>query len=180
MICKKCPELVRSRNCVVRGYGDRNAKIMFVGICPGNHLLRGGADSTGIPFKGDRSGDAFEKLLYKMNLTRQDVYTTNLVKCRPAQSDIRYNRLPDSDEIANCLPYLLKEIHTVQPKVVIALGKMVFDELSGRDLGVPVEKAYHPSYIVRSNRYEDWFKDVREIIWKWTTYNGNLCLEDFL
>ena len=167
MKCEKCPELVKSRSRIVEGHGSKTAPIIFVGICPGNHLLKGGADSTGIPFKGDRSGDLYEKLLKEIGYEREEVYTTNIVKCRPARpDDIRYNRLPNSKEISNCLPYLIKEINDIKPKVVIALGKMVYDALHGK-VDIPVYKTYHPAYIARNNTaYDAWVMSVKNIIVK--------------
>jgi len=168
MICRKCVDLVESRSQVVSGYGNKKAAIMFVGICPGNHLGRGGADSTGIPFKGDASGRLFERLLSDLGLTRESVYTTNIVKCRPAKlGDVRYNRLPTEQEIINCFPSLLIEIYEVQPKIIICFGKIVYDFIYKRhslELFAKSELVYcwHPAFIARDmSKYQSWFYDVQ-------------------
>jgi len=173
MICRKCVDLVESRSQVVSGYGNKKAAIMFVGICPGNHLGHGGADSTGIPFKGDASGRLFERLLSDLELTREDVYTTNIVKCRPAKpDDIRFNRLPTEQEMINCFPSLLIEIYEVQPKIIICFGKIVYDFIYRHNSLEVFEKikivyCYHPAFLARCpSKYMTWMNDVKSKIKK--------------
>lgn len=167
--CKKCPSLVKSRIQMVEGQGNKNAVIMFVGICPGNHLLHGGADSTGIPFKGDKSGDIFERLLHDLQTNRKRVYVTNLVKCRPATEDKMYNRPPTQKEIMNCLPNLIKEIKKVKPWIIICFGSIVYDtlepELKKRKINIYTRYCWHPAFIARSpDKYNIWKYDIQSKI----------------
>lgn len=174
MPCLKCKLLVKSRQRIVKGYGSGKSGIMFIGIAPGCHLLRGVADSTGIPFKGDASGRLFERLLADLGLTREDVYTTNLVKCRPASSDKLYNRLPSQDEIANCFPSLLREIQSVGPFVIVCFGHIVYETLIKEKAihkfildGYSIFYTWHPAYIARdSMRYNEWLADIKMKIGK--------------
>ena len=168
--CELCPDLVKSRSQIVNGYGNENARVMFVGICPGNHMMRGGADRSGIPFMGDRSGDLFEIMLERIGLSRTQVYTTNLVKCRPASKDKMYNRLPTSEEINKCKTYLIQEITAIKPKIVICLGKIVFNSLV-EDEEHKFIKLYHwhPGFIARSPEFLDiWLHNINHDIKIWT------------
>jgi len=167
MNCLKYPELVKSRSRIVEDYGDKKASIMFIGICPGNHLFRGGADSTGIPFKGDASGRLFERLLTDLGLTRESVYTTNIVKCRPCKDDKKYyNRLPTEKEINNCLiGHLQCEIAEINPDIVICFGHLVYERLKEfyRFNSYNILYAWHPAYIARDNlKYDEWLCDVKK------------------
>lgn len=168
--CEKCQEILKTRSMIVNGYGKINAKIMFVGICPGNHLMLGGADSTGIPFKGDASGRVFEALLEQLKLSREEVYTTNLVKCRPATINRLYNRPPTNEEIDNCKPFLYKEIDIVKPKLIICLGKVVFYSLKDAENNEYVKLYYfHPSFIARTPEiFDNWVLRMSRDIKKWT------------
>jgi uracil-DNA glycosylase family 4 len=168
--CEMCKELVKSRSQIVNGYGNENAKIMFIGICPGNHLMQGGADRSGIPFMGDKSGELFEKMLDSNGLTRTDVYATNIVKCRPASKDRMYNRLPTTEEIYNCKKYLVQEINVVKPKVIICLGKLVYNTIEP-DEEIKSVKLYHwhPGFVARSPEFFDiWIYNIKHDIKKWT------------
>ena len=173
--CTKCPNLVKSRIQIVNGYGNKNADIMFIGICPGNHNLLGGADKTGIPFKGDKSGKLFERLLSTLKLSRNDVYTTNLVKCRPAKlHEIYRNRLPSSDEIDNCFPYLMQEIKDVKPKIIFAMGKVVYAELKKYEqLLPPFVYIFHPGFLIRNGEntelFDKWITNIKYNIEQWAT-----------
>ena len=131
--CIKCKNLVDSK--FVPGYGCLNADIMFVGLAPG----RLGAGYTGVPFTQDASGCLFQRGLINSGLSNEkdddvikpvlkDVYVTNLVKCNPYKKigrDNKINRDPNDDEINNCYPYLEHEIKSVNPKIVVMLGKIV-------------------------------------------------------
>jgi len=109
--CHLC-QLSKSRTNVVFGEGNTNADLMFVGEAPGSN-----EDSTGKPFTG-RSGELLTKMIEKVLLIRrEDVYITNIVKCRP-----RDNAEPTPIEAHTCQPYLLKQIELIQPKFIVALG----------------------------------------------------------
>jgi len=109
--CEKCI-LAEGRNNSVPGEGPKEAEILFIGEGPGFH-----EDRLGRPFVG-ASGNYLEELLAKIDLTRDDVYICNVVKCRPPG-----NRDPKPDEIEACRPYLDKQIELVRPRVIVTLGR---------------------------------------------------------
>jgi uracil-DNA glycosylase family 4 len=109
--CLKC-RLARGRTSAVPGEGPQNADIMFIGEAPGFH-----EDQQGRPFVG-AAGQFLEELLASINLTRRDVYITNVLKCRPPN-----NRDPQPDELAACRPYLDAQIELIKPKIVVTLGR---------------------------------------------------------
>ena len=108
--CSRCP-LHETRTNTVPGEGDVNAKILFIGEAPGKN-----EDLQGRPFVG-RAGDVFDKLLASADLTRNDIYLCNILKCRPPQ-----NRNPLSSEIRACVGSLDLQIKTVNPVVIATLG----------------------------------------------------------
>ncbi|NJE05358.1 uracil-DNA glycosylase [Thermococcus sp. M36] len=109
--CQKCP-LGQLRTNAVPGSGSYDAKIMFVGEAPGYW-----EDQKGLPFVG-RAGKVLDELLAEIGLTRDEVYITNIVKCRPPD-----NRDPADDEIKACSPYLDRQIDIIRPKVIVPLGR---------------------------------------------------------
>ncbi len=109
--CKKC-HLWETRTNAVPGNGNLYSEIMFVGEAPGYN-----EDVQGKPFVG-AAGKLLNELLISIGLKRDDVYITNVVKCRPPN-----NRDPKSDEIAICSPYLDEEIQIIAPKVIVTLGR---------------------------------------------------------
>ncbi|MCD6519480.1 MAG: uracil-DNA glycosylase [Anaerolineae bacterium] len=109
--CRKC-RLALGRTLAVPGEGPEDAEIMFIGEAPGFH-----EDQQGRPFVG-AAGQFLEKLLASINLSRQDVYITNVVKCRPPG-----NRDPQPEEIAACRPYLERQIEIIKPKLIVTLGR---------------------------------------------------------
>ncbi len=108
--CKKC-DLWKTRKNPVAGDGSANAKIMFIGEAPGFN-----EDEQGKPFVG-KAGKIFDELLDSVNLKREDVYITNVLKCRPPQ-----NRNPKESEIEACMPYLNRQIEAIKPKIICCLG----------------------------------------------------------
>ncbi|MBS3740777.1 MAG: uracil-DNA glycosylase [Candidatus Cloacimonetes bacterium] len=115
--CQRCI-LAEKRNNFVLGEGDADANIMFVGEGPGAQ-----EDKTGRPFVG-KAGKLFTKMLSAIDLSRQDVYITNIVKCRPPK-----NRDPRADEIKACLPFLYQQIKIIKPNLICALGKVAGNTL---------------------------------------------------
>ncbi len=97
--------------------GPTDAALMFVGEAPG----RLGADQSGIPFHGDRSGHNFEELLEFARISRNEIFVTNAVLCNPRDDGGR-NAPPTSVEIANCTRFLKRQIDTIKPKLVVTLG----------------------------------------------------------
>ena len=109
--CSSC-RLCRGRKRGVPGEGPEDADIMFVGEAPGFH-----EDRQGRPFVGP-AGKFLEKLLASINLSRDDVYICNVIKCRPPN-----NREPQPDELAACRPYLDRQIQLIKPKLIVTLGR---------------------------------------------------------
>ena len=169
--CDKCPLLIKSRNTIVLGYGDRDADIIFVGLAPG----RNGADVTGIPFTKDPSGILFQEAMIKAGFSLENeptiekprlknVFVTNIVKCNPKDSKGN-NRHPTKDEIQNCLSYFELEKQIIQPKVIVPLGKTTTEYLLEtrvdrfldyhnnpiiRDI-ITYIPFFHPSYVIRGS-----------------------------
>jgi uracil-DNA glycosylase family 4 len=109
--CTKCL-LHRGRTHAVPGEGPGDARVMFVGEAPGFH-----EDQQGRPFVG-AAGQFLEELLGSIGMTREDVFITNVIKCRPPG-----NRDPLPDEIRSCAPYLDRQIELIRPTVVVTLGR---------------------------------------------------------
>ena len=143
--CRKCA-LSEKRTNAVPGEGSPTADIMFIGEGPGFN-----EDREGRPFVG-RSGRFLDEMLAEIGLRRQDVYITNVVKCRPPG-----NRDPLPSEIEACNPYLDAQIEMIAPRVVVMLGKYSFNrffpgESIGRARGKPrswngviAYPMYHPA-----------------------------------
>ncbi len=108
--CKKC-ELWETRQNVIVGEGSLNAKIMFIGEAPGFN-----EDKQGKPFVG-RAGKVLDGLLKEAGLKREEIYITNILKCRPPE-----NRNPSEEEIKSCTPYLNEQIEIINPKIICCLG----------------------------------------------------------
>ena len=165
--CSLCT-LSNSRKNVVFGEGDINADVMFVGEGPGAV-----EDETGRPFVG-KSGQLLTKIIETtLDLKREDVYIANIVKCRPP-----LNRTPSKDESQTCLPFLLKQIELIKPKIIITLGSTSYQYLSG-DYDSAISKirgeliqfsnallmpTFHPSFLLRNpsaKRYV--FNDMKKV-----------------
>jgi len=109
--CTKCP-LYKTRKNAVPGEGNRNAEIMFIGEAPGKN-----EDEKGKPFVG-KAGQFLDFAMSDIGVKREDVYITNVVKCRPPK-----NRDPREEEIKACSPYLDEQIASIKPKILCTLGK---------------------------------------------------------
>ena len=110
IVCTKCP-LWKSRKNAVPGVGSPETRIMFIGEAPGKS-----EDAKGEPFVGT-AGKLLDTLLSQIGLSREQVFITNVVKCRPPR-----NRQPKPLEIQTCAPYLDAQILTIRPKFIITLG----------------------------------------------------------
>jgi len=113
--CKKC-NLYKTRTNPVIGAGSLNSEIMFIGEAPGFN-----EDKQGKPFVG-QAGKIFDELLNSINLKREDIYITNILKCRPPQ-----NRNPTQEEITSCTPHLNTQINIIKPKIICCLGNFATD-----------------------------------------------------
>ncbi len=121
--CKLC-RLAESRKNAVPGEGDANAQIMFVGEAPGRN-----EDEQGKPFVGS-AGKLLDQALDNAGIKRDEVYITNIVKCRPPN-----NRIPLQDEVDQCIKYLEKQIRLINPLVICILGRTAYQTLlKGRSI----------------------------------------------
>ena len=111
-LCQQCEVLAENRTRVVPGDGSEDADIMFIGEAPGWH-----EDQQGRPFVGP-AGLFLEQLLTSINLKREQVYISNVIKCRPVG-----NRDPLSSEIHNCRKWLDRQIELIRPKIIVTLGR---------------------------------------------------------
>ena len=110
--CQQCP-LGSTRTNFVFGVGNPQADIVFVGEAPGQQ-----EDLKGEPFVG-RAGKLLDNILAAVSLSRDDVYICNVLKCRPPN-----NRDPLPSEVEKCEPYLIKQLHLINPKLIVALGRI--------------------------------------------------------
>ncbi len=111
-VCVKCP-LHKNRHKAVPGRGNKKAEILFIGEGPGSK-----EDQVGEPFVGE-AGKFLDEMLASVNLTRKDVFITNVVKCRPTN-----NRDPLEEEVSICTgDYLFKQINLIKPKLIVTLGR---------------------------------------------------------
>src|SRR6185437_10092401 len=149
--CTRCP-LYKTAKHAVPGSGDRQADFMCVGEAPGAN-----EDETGQPFVGP-AGGLLTKILAAIDLTRDQVFITNVLKHRPPG-----NRNPAPNEVEACSPYLVRQIQMIKPKVILALGtfaaqtlletKTPIGKLRGavhRYYGIPLIVTYHPAALLRN------------------------------
>ncbi len=122
--CQKCT-LSQGRTNAVPGEGSLEAELMFVGEAPGRD-----EDLQGRPFVG-RAGQLLTKIIGAMKFNREDVYITNVVKCRPPN-----NRNPNKEEIETCKNYLLEQIEMIKPRAIVALGRVATDFFVHSSLGM--------------------------------------------
>jgi uracil-DNA glycosylase family 4 len=149
--CRKCG-LCATRTQTVFGSGNRQAQWMLIGEAPGQQ-----EDLQGQPFVG-KAGQLLTEMLRAMGLARDEVFIANVLKCRPPN-----NRDPKPDEMAACNTYILRQIELVQPKIILAVGRVAAQHLLQTDapvgklrgrvhyLGdIPLLVIYHPAYLLRS------------------------------
>lgn len=168
--CTRCKLHTLGRRQVVFGVGNPQARLMFVGEAPGEE-----EDRQGEPFVG-RAGQLLTKIIEAIGLARSDVYIANVIKCRPPG-----NRNPEPDEVARCEPFLFRQIDTIKPTVIVALGKFAaqsllrstdpITRLRGRVYqyrGAQLIPTFHPAFLLRnpSAKREVWedMKKVRSIL----------------
>ncbi len=165
--CTRCPLAYAGRRTIVFGDGSPNARLMFVGEGPGAD-----EDASGVPFVG-KAGQLLNNMISAMGLKREEVYIANIVKCRPPA-----NRTPEPVEANTCSPFLLEQIDTIQPQVIVALGGTAATYLLGVKQplgplrgtwhscrGAKVAVTYHPAYLLRdpSQKGEAW-KDLQRVM----------------
>ncbi len=149
--CTRC-DLSQTRTNTVFGVGNPNADWLIVGEAPGAE-----EDRRGEPFVG-RAGKLLDEMLRAIGQSRDSVFIANILKCRPPN-----NRDPKPSESAECRPYLERQIALVQPKIILAVGRIAAQSLLGSDEpvgrmrgrqhdlhGIPLVVTYHPAYLLRS------------------------------
>jgi DNA polymerase len=154
--CTRCKLHAQGRKQIVFGVGNPAADLMFVGEAPGAD-----EDVQGVPFVG-RAGQLLTKMIEAMGFKREEVYIANVIKCRPPG-----NRNPEPDEIQSCEPFLFRQIESIQPRVIVALGAFAAKTLLKSDApisrlrgrlydyrGVKLIPTFHPSFLLRSPGYK--------------------------
>jgi uracil-DNA glycosylase family 4 len=165
--CTRCKLHKLGRKQIVFGVGNPRAELMFIGEGPGAD-----EDQQGEPFVG-RAGQLLNKMIEAMGLKREDVYIANVVKCRPPG-----NRTPERDECETCIPFLMRQVEAISPRVIVALGAVAAKNLlqindsmanmrsrSYDFRGAKLFVTYHPAYLLRDPRQktEAW-KDLQQVM----------------
>ncbi len=123
--CRTCPRMASSKRVLNHGCGPLNAPIMVVGEAPG----RLGADSSQLPFHGDKAGHNFEDLIRLVGLTRSELFITNAVLCNP-KDEHGNNSTPVAGEVVACSGFLKRQIDLVNPAFVVTLGAVALKSLA--------------------------------------------------
>jgi uracil-DNA glycosylase len=158
--CRLC-SLGKTRRNLVFGDGNPQAKVVFVGEAPGAD-----EDEQGLPFVG-RAGQLLTKIIEAMGLSRKEVYICNILKCRPPQ-----NRNPLPEEIAVCEPFLKRQLRSISPQIICALGTFAAKTLLKTDVpisalrgrfhlyeGIKLMPTYHPAYLLRN-------PSAKKLVWE--------------
>ncbi len=163
--CLKCP-LGHTRTKFVFGVGNSDADLVLVGEAPGAD-----EDKQGEPFVG-RAGQLLNKILEAIHFKREDVYICNILKCRPPN-----NREPQAEEVAECEPYLWKQLELLRPKIILCLGRVAaqvllktnesLTSMRGRVhdyRGIPLLVTYHPAALLRNPNWKrPTWEDVQKV-----------------
>ena len=172
--CRRCG-LCEQRHSIVLGEGNRKASVMLVGEGPGAD-----EDAQGRPFVG-KAGQLLDKMFSAIDMRREDLYITNVVKCRPPG-----NRTPLDEEAQACLPILRMQYRLIRPKIVVCLGatatRHVYDPEARitRVRGQWLEKngtfflpTYHPAALLRDeSKKKDVWADLKSIAQKYAELTG--------
>ena len=165
LACRAC-SLAQERTQVVFGVGDPAAEVLLVGEAPGAN-----EDKQGEPFVG-RAGKLLDDMLQMIGLSRERIYITNSVKCRPPQ-----NRDPLNTEKDACIGYLRRQVAMMRPKIIVCLGRIAAAELIKPDFkitqehgqffekrGVQMTALYHPAALLRdSSKKPETFLDLKAL-----------------
>lgn len=149
--CDRCPLAERRKN-IVFGEGSPSARLLFVGEGPGAE-----EDRSGRPFVG-QAGRLLDGMITALGFDRHQIYIANIVKCRPPG-----NRDPKPEEMAECSPFLDRQVELIRPEVIVALGRVAARYMTGTDKtmgalrgrwgrfkGTDLMSTYHPAYLLRS------------------------------
>ena len=164
--CNKC-KLFSTRQNIVFGVGNKNTKIMFIGEGPGAD-----EDRLGEPFVG-RAGKLMDKAFQIVRINRDEIYITNIVKCRPPG-----NRNPEEDECQACMNYLRNQVMLIKPQMIVLLGSVALKHILGKEYGITasrgkwVEKkgikympTWHPAALLRDETKKiDFIKDLMQVM----------------
>jgi DNA polymerase len=164
--CRRC-KLWKGRTNIVYGAGNPHARLVFVGEGPGYD-----EDRQGEPFVG-KAGQLLTKIIEAMKLSRDQVYICNVIKCRPPE-----NRNPEPDEIKACFPFLKRQLDSISPDFICALGSVAANSLLEKEVfisrvrgkffdykGIKVMPTYHPAYLLRNpDKKRDVWEDVQKIM----------------
>ena len=164
--CQRC-RLARGRTNIVFGQGAPDADVMFIGEGPGHD-----EDLQGEPFVGP-AGQLLTRMIEAMGLTREEVYITNIIKCRPPR-----NRDPNPDEIDACEPFLRRQIEAIAPRMMIALGSFAAKTLLRTETGIsqlrgrfhiyhgtPLMPTFHPAFLLRNpERKRPVWEDLKQVM----------------
>jgi DNA polymerase len=164
--CTSC-RLNSTRRSIVFGEGNPDADIVFIGEAPGAV-----EDETGRPFVGP-AGGLLTNIISAMGLKREDVYIANIIKCRPPD-----NRDPLPDEVGACIGYLESQIMSIQPKVIVALGRIAAHTLLDSTTpisrlrgtfhtykGIKTMPTFHPSYLLQNPlKKRDVWEDIKKVM----------------
>ena len=172
-VCTKC-DLAMTRTNTVFASGDPHSPLMLVGEGPGEN-----EDATGLPFVG-RAGKLLDDILKAVDLTRDQVYLTNTVKCRAAveEGGRMRNRQPKTTEIRACNPYLQGQMEAVKPAIILCLGGPAAKTLIDKDFRITKDRGkwydldngaramatFHPAYVLRQ-RGDD-LDNTKRLVWK--------------
>ena len=166
LACRRC-DLRSGCRQVVFGSGNNRARLLMVGEGPGAD-----EDRIGIPFVG-KAGQLLDKILQAANILRDDIFITNVVKCRPPG-----NRLPLQPEVEACIPYLRQQIDVIDPEIIVCLGSLATKNLIDRKAAITrmrgkwhtiggrkVIATFHPAALLRDpSRKKDVWEDFKQIM----------------
>ena len=164
--CRRCG-LCASRNQLVYGVGNPAARLVLVGEAPGRE-----EDQKGEPFVGE-AGRLLDRILQAMGMQRDEVYICNVLKCRPPN-----NRDPEPAEVATCEEFLIRQIASIKPDVIVGLGRFAVHSLLKNKIpisrirgewqtyqGIPLMPTYHPAYLLRNPEGKrDVWEDMKEVM----------------
>ena len=164
--CNKC-KLCKTRQNIVFGTGNKNARLMLIGEGPGAD-----EDRLGEPFVG-RAGKLMDLAFEAIGLKREEVYIANIVKCRPPA-----NRNPEDDEAMACMNYLRNQVILVKPEIIVLLGSVALKNILGKEYGITASRGkwiekkgikymptWHPAALLRDETKKiEFIKDLKLVI----------------
>ena len=164
--CNKC-KLCKTRQNIVFGTGNKNAKLMLIGEGPGAD-----EDRLGEPFVG-RAGKLMDLAFEAIGLKREEVYIENIVKCRPPA-----NRNPEDDEAMACMNYLRNQVILVKPEIIVLLGSVALKNILGKEYGITASRGkwiekkgikymptWHPAALLRDETKKiEFIKDLKLVL----------------